>query len=47
MVIDERDAALRPAVEALGMRCVVTDTMMTSDDRKAELARDTLAAVAR
>jgi LPPG:FO 2-phospho-L-lactate transferase len=43
-VIDERDSELRPAVEALGLRCAVTDTMMTSDQRKAELAADTLAA---
>jgi LPPG:FO 2-phospho-L-lactate transferase len=43
-VFDERDSELRPAVEALGLRCAVTDTMMTSDQRKAELAADTLAA---
>ena len=43
MVIDEQDRALAPDVEALGMRCLVTDTMMTSDARKAELARDVLA----
>jgi len=42
-VIDEQDRALAPAVEALGLRCFVTDTMMTSMDRKAELARDILA----
>jgi LPPG:FO 2-phospho-L-lactate transferase len=45
MVIDELDRALAPQVEALGMRCVVTDTMMTSIERKAELAADVLAAV--
>ncbi len=45
MVIDEQDRALAPQVEALGMRCLVTDTMMTSDIRKAELARDVLSAV--
>lgn len=39
MVIDEQDQDLAPAVEALGMRCVVTDTMMTSPERKAALAR--------
>jgi len=39
MVIDEKDRALAPAVEALGVRCVVTDTLMSSDLRKAELAR--------
>lgn len=45
MVIDEQDRSLAPQVEALGMRCLVTDTMMTSDQRKAELARDILATV--
>lgn len=45
MVIDSQDHALAPAVEALGMRCLVTDTMMTSAERKAELARDVLAAL--
>ena len=45
MVIDEQDRALAPQVEALGMRCLVTDTMMTSAERKAELARDVLAAL--
>ncbi|GAB4337235.1 MAG: 2-phospho-L-lactate transferase [Dehalococcoidia bacterium] len=39
MVIDEQDRDLAPRVEALGMRCVVTDTMMTSAERKAALAR--------
>ena len=44
MVIDSQDAALAPEVEALGMACVVTDTMMTSSERKAELAADVIAA---
>jgi LPPG:FO 2-phospho-L-lactate transferase len=44
-VIDSQDAALAPAVEALGMRCLVTDTMMTSAERKAELAADVVAAL--
>ncbi|MBA4180098.1 MAG: 2-phospho-L-lactate transferase [Anaerolinea sp.] len=43
MVIDEQDRALAPAVEALGLRCLVTDTMMTSPERKTQLARDVLA----
>lgn len=47
MVIDEKDRALAPAVEALGMRAVVTDTLMSSDERKAELAADVLRAAAR
>ncbi|MEX1103943.1 MAG: 2-phospho-L-lactate transferase [Dehalococcoidia bacterium] len=46
MVIDDLDRDLAPRVEALGMRCVVTDTMMTSDQRKAELAADVVAAAA-
>jgi LPPG:FO 2-phospho-L-lactate transferase len=44
MVIDAQDRELAPRVEALGMRCVVTDTMMTSDQRKAELAAEVVAA---
>ena len=39
MVIDEQDRDLAPAVESLGMRCVVTDTIMSSDAKKAALAR--------
>ncbi len=45
MVIDDLDRELAPLVEALGMHCLVTDTMMTSSERKAELARDVLAAL--
>ncbi|MGH2632233.1 MAG: 2-phospho-L-lactate transferase [Tepidiformaceae bacterium] len=44
-VLDEQDRGLAPAVEALGMRTLVTDTMMTSDQRKAELAADVVAAL--
>ena len=44
-VIDELDRALAPQVEALGLRCLVTDTMMTSMERKAELATEIVAAV--
>lgn len=44
-VIDEQDRALAPAVEALGLRCLVTDTMMTSSERKAALAADVLGAL--
>ena len=44
-VLDEQDRALAPEVEALGMRTLVTDTMMTSMERKAELAEDVVAAV--
>lgn len=38
MVIDEQDRALAPRIEALGLACAVTDTMMTTPERKAELA---------
>jgi LPPG:FO 2-phospho-L-lactate transferase len=38
-VIDERDASLSGRIEQLGMRCVVTDTMMTDRDRAAALAK--------
>ena len=43
-VLDSQDAALAGEIEALGMRTLVTDTMMTSTERKAELARDVVAA---
>ncbi len=46
-VLDEQDRDLAPAVESLGIRALVTDTMMTSMERKAELARDVLAAAVR
>ena len=37
-VLDEVDGALAPAVEELSMRAVVTDTMMTSPERRLALA---------
>ena len=43
-VLDVQDLELAPAVEALGMNVLVTDTMMTSMERKAELASDILQA---
>src|SRR5437762_2450949 len=43
-VLDDVDAELAPAVEALGVRAVVTDTIMTDDASRARLARDVLAA---
>lgn len=46
MVIDVQDEGLASRIEALGMRCVITDTMMTSDARKAELAEEVVAAAA-
>jgi LPPG:FO 2-phospho-L-lactate transferase len=45
LVIDEVDAHLAPAVEAVGMRCVVTDTIMKTPARAAALARTVLGAV--
>lgn len=47
LVIDERDAALRPAVLDLGLRCVVTDTIMSSPEIAARLARTVVDAVER
>ncbi|TMK65201.1 MAG: 2-phospho-L-lactate transferase, partial [Actinobacteria bacterium] len=46
LVIDAADAAAASAVEALGVRAVVTDTLMRDARVAAALARDTLAAVA-
>jgi LPPG:FO 2-phospho-L-lactate transferase len=42
-VLDTVDAVLAPAVEALGLRVLVTDTVMTDDAARARLARETLA----
>jgi len=42
-VLDEADRALVPAVEALGLRVLVTATVMTSPDDRRRLASDTLA----
>jgi LPPG:FO 2-phospho-L-lactate transferase len=46
LVIDARDARLAPAVESLGVRAVVADTVMRDARVAAALARHTLAAVA-
>jgi LPPG:FO 2-phospho-L-lactate transferase len=43
-VLDAADATLAPVVEALGMRAVVADTIMTDDAARNRLARDVLAA---
>ena len=43
-VLDQVDRALAPAVEALGLRAIVTDTMMTSPQRRAALATRVVAA---
>lgn len=42
LVIDEEDEALAPAIEALGMRCIVTRTVMRTDADRADLARTVL-----
>ena len=42
LVIDRADAALAPAIEALGMRTLVTDSVMRSDADRARLARECL-----
>jgi LPPG:FO 2-phospho-L-lactate transferase len=42
MVIDEQDAAQAPRIEALGMRTLVTNTVMASVADRVRLARDVL-----
>jgi LPPG:FO 2-phospho-L-lactate transferase len=44
LVIDEQDAALAAAVDATGVRCIVTDTIMANMDKKLALARTTVEA---
>ena len=39
-VLDERDAALRPQIEAMGMGVLVVDTIMNNADDRARLACD-------
>lgn len=45
LVIDNADEALAPEIEALGVRAVVTDTIMDSMTKKSALARTVLKAV--
>jgi LPPG:FO 2-phospho-L-lactate transferase len=45
-VIDAVDAALAPAIEELGIRAHVTDTIMTDDAARARLAGECLAIAA-
>jgi LPPG:FO 2-phospho-L-lactate transferase len=45
LVVDRADEALAPDVEAAGMRCLVTDTVMDNSTRAAALARATIGAV--
>ena len=44
-VLDDADRALAPKVEALGMRAVVTNTIMSTPERAADLARVVLTAL--
>jgi LPPG:FO 2-phospho-L-lactate transferase len=44
-VLDTLDADLEPAIAALGLRTVVTDTIMAGDDGRSRLAGEILAAV--
>jgi LPPG:FO 2-phospho-L-lactate transferase len=44
-VIDTVDAGLAPPIEALGLRVVVTDTIMTDDAARSRLAGDVLQAI--
>jgi len=46
-VLDTVDAALAAAIEGLGVRAVVTDTIMTDDASRARLAGEVLAAAGR
>ncbi len=46
LVVDEADAALAPAVEAEGVRCIVAPTIMSDVARSAALARLVLGACA-
>ncbi len=45
LVIDDADASLKQQIEALGVDVVVTDTIMSSLEKKSALARTVLAAV--
>ena len=45
LVIDEQDRALQPEIEALGMRVIVTNTIMGDAEDRERLAREILAAV--
>jgi LPPG:FO 2-phospho-L-lactate transferase len=46
-VLDREDKALAPAIEKLGMRAMVTNTIMTGTAQRKTLARTVLKAVAR
>jgi LPPG:FO 2-phospho-L-lactate transferase len=42
-VLDDQDAGLRPAIEALGLATLVTDSIMTDDPSRARLAAEVVA----
>jgi LPPG:FO 2-phospho-L-lactate transferase len=42
IVIDEQDAMLAPRIEALGLRTLITNTIMASAEERVQLARDVL-----
>ncbi len=46
-VMDAEDDARAPDIEELGMRALVTDTIMTDGDARARVARETLASLGR
>ncbi|MCP8939938.1 2-phospho-L-lactate transferase [Alsobacter sp. SYSU M60028] len=43
LVVDTRDEALAASIEALGMKVLLTDTLMKTDSDRERLARETLA----
>lgn len=45
-ILDEQDKGLKPEIEALGVKVVVTDTIMRDKEIKRQLAETTLAALA-
>lgn len=45
-ILDKQDEALKPEIEQLGLKVVVTDTVMSNAAKKLELAETTLAALA-
>jgi len=45
LIIDDVDANLKPAIESLGMKCVVTNTIMSDPKISAALAQSALAAL--
>lgn len=44
-MLDQRDEALRPEIETLGLQVVVTDTVMRDADKKRALAETILTAL--